>query len=36
MMMCPVGLGIVHVFNKHNLLAADGRKKMAALGKPLC
>lgn len=34
MMLCPVGLGIVHVFNKHNLLAADGRAKMAALGKP--
>jgi hypothetical protein len=34
MMLCPVGLGIVHVFNKHDLLAADGRAKMAALGKP--
>jgi len=30
----PVNLGIVHVFNKHDLLAADGRAKMAALGKP--
>lgn len=30
----PANLGIVHVFNKHNLLAADGRAKMAALGKP--
>jgi len=30
----PANLGIVHVFNKHDLLAADGRAKMAALGKP--
>jgi hypothetical protein len=35
MVPIPTNLGIVHVFNKHELLAADGRAKMAALGKAL-
>ena len=36
LMPCPKDLGIVHIFQKHDLLADDGRRKMASLGKAIC